>query len=111
MFPEPLCREADSQNGDRDNAVPFKPNTNVVYRCNGNATADLEVVVLVEGIDAVTSATIQIRHSYKDILFNHRHVNCVDVDPETGGAVVDFRRFHETKPVEPVCNKVAGGFY
>ena len=73
----------------------------------------MEVVVLVEGIDAVTSTTIQVRHSYKaeDIMFDHRHVNCVDVDPATGGAVIDFNRFHETAPVDPECNKVAGSFY
>ncbi|GMF27925.1 unnamed protein product [Phytophthora fragariaefolia] len=72
-----------------------------------------EVVVLVESIDAVTSATIQVRHSYKaeDIMSNHRHVNYVGVGPETGGAVIDFRRSHETKPVDPECNKVTGSFY
>ncbi|KAL4175422.1 hypothetical protein KRP22_000388 [Phytophthora ramorum] len=109
LFPEPLCREADAQSGDRDGAVNVNQTTNPQYW----AESQLEVVVLVEGIDAVTSATIQVRHSYKaeDIVFNHRHVNCVDVDPETGGAVIDFRRFHETKPVSPECNKVAGSFY
>ncbi|KAF1794162.1 hypothetical protein JG687_00000734 [Phytophthora cactorum] len=139
LFPEPLCREADAQSGDRDASVQVNQATNPVHntcRCTtGNAAmgdvhaatqpptieeikqywaeSQLEVVVLLEGIDAVTSATIQVRHSYKaeDILFNHRHVNCVDVDPETGGAVIDFRRFHETKPVDPECNKVAGSFY
>ncbi|KAG6576332.1 uncharacterized protein IUM83_17724 [Phytophthora cinnamomi] len=139
LFPEPLCREADAQSGDRDASVLVNQATNPVHntcRCaTGNAAmgdvhaatqpptideikqywaeSQLEVVVLVEGIDAVTSATIQVRHSYKaeDIMFNHRHVNCVDVDPETGGAVIDFRRFHETKPVDPECNKVAGSFY
>ncbi|RLN72153.1 hypothetical protein BBJ28_00014010 [Nothophytophthora sp. Chile5] len=168
LFPEPICREADAQSGDRDATVQVNRATNHVHntcRCaNGNAAngdnhaarqppsieeikqyweesqvchgpfglrygvvddgltawlvllldlVQLEVVVLVEGIDAVTSSTIQVRHSYKaeDIVFNHRHVNCVDVDPETGGAVVDFRRFHETQPVDPECNKVAGSFY
>ncbi|KAL3660986.1 hypothetical protein V7S43_014001 [Phytophthora oleae] len=139
LFPEPLCREADAQSGDRDSSVLVNQATNPVHnmcRCTtGNAAmgdvhaatqppsieeikqywaeSQLEIVVLVEGIDAVTSATIQVRHSYKaeDIMFNHRHVNCVDVDPETGGAVIDFRRFHETKPVDPECNKVAGSFY
>ncbi|RMX67695.1 hypothetical protein DD238_001467 [Peronospora effusa] len=132
LFPEPLCRAADAQSGDRDGTVQVKQTTTSAHnacRCtNGtiddvNATtpsstieeikqywaeSQLEVVVLVEGIDAVTSATIQVRHSYRaeDIIFNHRHVNCVDVDPETGGAVIDFRRFHETKPVDPECNKV-----
>ncbi|GMF56906.1 unnamed protein product [Phytophthora fragariaefolia] len=137
LFPEPLLREADAQSGDRDGTVQVNQATNPVHnscRCTtGNAAmgdvhaatqpptvdeikqywAESQVVVLVEGIDAVTSATIQVRHSYKaeDIMFNHRHVNCVDVDPETGGAVIDFRRFHETKPVDPECNKVAGSFY
>ncbi|KAF4321916.1 hypothetical protein JM18_003699 [Phytophthora kernoviae] len=139
LFPEPLCREADAQSGDRDGLIQVDQANNHVHnncRCKtGNAAmgdshaatqpptveeivkyweeSQLEVVVLVEGIDAVTSATIQVRHSYKaeDIVFNHRHVNCVDVDPETGGAVIDFRRFHETKPVDPECNKVAGSFY
>jgi hypothetical protein len=75
--------------------------------------SQLEIIVLVEGIDAVTSATIQVRHSYKveDILFDHRFENCVDVDPETGGAVVDFNRFHQTRPVDMECIKVAGAFY
>lgn len=69
--------------------------------------------MLVEGIDAVTSATIQVRHSYRadEILFDHSFVNCVDIDPETGGAVVDFLRFHETEPADPECIKVSGGFY
>ncbi|KAI9905170.1 hypothetical protein PsorP6_013503 [Peronosclerospora sorghi] len=142
LFPEPLCRAADVQSGDRDDAVPRSHTRSAVSnhntcRCKpGNAAQDkmqaaamqppsieeikqywaesqLEVVVLVEGLDAVTSATIQVRHSYKadDILFNHRHVNCVDVDPETGGAVIDFNRFHETQPVDPDCTKVAGSFY
>ncbi|CAH0480738.1 unnamed protein product [Peronospora belbahrii] len=139
LFPEPLCRAADAQSGDRDGTVQVKPTTTLTHnacRCTAsNGVADdaqsatqaltieeikqywaesqLEVVVLVEGIDAVTSATIQVRHSYKaeDIRFNHRHVNCVDVDPDTGGAVIDFRRFHETKAVDPECDKVAGSFY
>ncbi len=67
----------------------------------------MEIVVLVEGIDAVTSATIQVRHSFKleDVKFGHRFENCVDVDPATGGAVVDFKRFHETHAVDPDCVK------
>ncbi len=71
------------------------------------------MVVLLEGIDAVTSATIQVRHSFKpdEIEFDHRFENCVTVDPETGGALIDFKRFHETQPVAPECVKVAGAFY
>uniref|UniRef100_A0AAV1V587 Uncharacterized protein n=1 Tax=Peronospora matthiolae TaxID=2874970 RepID=A0AAV1V587_9STRA len=137
LFPEPLCREADAQSGDRDGSVQVATKSeHNTCRCVTNnvavsdvhaatepptieeikqywAECQMEVVVLVEGIDAVTSTTIQVRHSYKaeDITFNHRHVNCVDVDPATGGAVIDFNLFHETKPVDPECNKVAGSFY
>jgi hypothetical protein len=35
----------------------------------------------------------------------------VDINPESGGAVIDFLRFHETEPADPECVKVAGGFY
>lgn len=136
LFPEPLCREADAQSGDRDASETNKESVHLAHmtcRCGAEkastgdlpqlpsiediqqywAESQLEVVVLVEGIDAVTSTTIQVRHSYKaeDILFNHRHVNCVNVDPTTGGAVIDFNRFHETKPVDSECNKVAGSYY
>ena len=73
----------------------------------------MEVVVLVEGIDAVTSSTIQVRQSYKphEILFDHRFENCVDVDPRTGGAVIDFARFHQTHAVDPDTVKVCGACY
>ncbi|TDH67809.1 hypothetical protein CCR75_007204 [Bremia lactucae] len=136
LFPDPLCRESDAINGDRDATVPIRHTTEPVHntcRCAAGtgdmlaakqplsaqeiqqywAESQMEIVVLVEGIDAVTSATIQVRHSFKaeDIMFNHRFVNCVDVDPETGGAVIDFCRFHETKAVDPECNKVAGSCY
>ncbi|CAI5711315.1 unnamed protein product [Hyaloperonospora brassicae] len=137
LFPEPLCRAADAQTGDRDGSVQVVTKSeHNTCRCAGNnaaasdvhveaqlpsveeikqywAESQMEVVVLVEGIDAVTSTTIQVRHSYKaeDIMFDHRHVNCVDVDPATGGAVIDFNRFHKTAPVDPECNKVAGSFY
>ncbi|TYZ67809.1 hypothetical protein PybrP1_005619 [[Pythium] brassicae (nom. inval.)] len=137
LFPEVISRQADLDSGDRDGLVPLpaedKPKLCTPCTCvsapvmndpasHEAAVADIkdfwkdsqvEVVVLVEGIDAVTSSTIQVRHSYKaeEILFDRRFENCVDVDPVTGGAVVDFRRFHETHPVDPESTKVAGGFY
>ncbi|KAF0718491.1 Aste57867_1660 [Aphanomyces stellatus] len=62
----------------------------------------MEVIVLVEGIDAATSATTQVRHSYKpcDVLFNQQFVNCVFVEPETGAAIIDFNLFDATAPLD-----------
>ncbi|GLD96176.1 hypothetical protein PINS_up004854 [Pythium insidiosum] len=140
MFPDVQVRGIDLDNGDRDRSIPVDTTVNrICNRCrctepdaaaaaaseepthesqiqdiiNFWNESQLEIVVLLEGIDAVTSATIQVRHSYKieDILFDHRFENCVDVDPATGGAVVDFKRFHQTRPVDPECVKVAGAFY
>ncbi|TMW57588.1 hypothetical protein Poli38472_003513 [Pythium oligandrum] len=138
MFPEVMGRQADIDYGDRDGKVALDTTRpSVCNRCRcpiGEPTppvteqsheaiiediknywreSQLEVVVLVEGIDAVTSATIQVRHSYTadEIAFDQRFENCVDVDPETGGAVIDFKRFHETHPADPECVKVAGAFY
>ncbi|DAZ97592.1 TPA: hypothetical protein N0F65_002211 [Lagenidium giganteum] len=140
LFPEPMGRRADMENGDRDGLVAVDIDRRQPYcRCMCNSASNnapapatpmthreivedtlnywresqLEVIVLIEGIDAVTSATIQVRHSYKaeEILFDHRFENCVDVDPETGGAVIDFNRFHATTPVDAECVQVAGAYY
>lgn len=75
--------------------------------------ADMEIVVLVEGIDAATSATIQARHSYRreDILMDRAFENCVTRDSVTGEAVIDFSKFHETRPVDLSCANVRGSFH
>eukprot|EP00397_Hematodinium_sp_SG-2012_P024982 GEMP01026063.1.p1 GENE.GEMP01026063.1~~GEMP01026063.1.p1 ORF type:complete len:613 (+),score=92.57 GEMP01026063.1:74-1912(+) len=60
----------------------------------------LEVVCLLEGVEASTSATLQAKHSYtvKDIEWDRAFVPCVDLTPD-GGAKVNFSRFHQTVPV------------
>ncbi|CCI45652.1 unnamed protein product [Albugo candida] len=114
LFPEPLCRQADADNGDREcrERQRHKSDQSDIsdhdrIKTSSDAIGDmihhwkesqLEVIVLIEGIDAVTSSTIQVRQSYRqeDIVFNHQFENCVSICPKSGGAVIDFNRFHET---------------
>ena len=62
---------------------------------------EAELIVLVEGIDVMTSATLQARHSYthSDIVFNHTFGQCVTKSKSKkngkGGAVIDFSKFHD----------------
>ncbi|GJP47705.1 hypothetical protein CLOM_g6877 [Closterium sp. NIES-68] len=62
--------------------------------------ADIEFLVLIEGVDAPTSAKLQARHSYspRDIKFNHRFCTMVKRSP-SGIRRVDFTKFHDMQPV------------
>ncbi|CAI5494214.1 unnamed protein product [Closterium sp. Naga37s-1] len=62
--------------------------------------ADIEFLVLIEGVDAPTSAKLQARHSYSpcDIKFNHRFSTMVRRSP-SGIRRVDFTKFHDVQPV------------
>ncbi|GAX25930.1 potassium inwardly-rectifying channel subfamily J member 8 [Fistulifera solaris] len=62
----------------------------------------LEVIVLLEGIDALTGSMSQTQHSYtlENIVWDAQFVPCVRPDTNNnGGCVVDFAQFHETQPV------------
>lgn len=63
---------------------------------------DFEIVVLVEGIEPVTSSKLQARYSYaaEDIIANRAFKPCVSIGKE-GEAVIDFCKFHETVPIDP----------
>lgn len=84
--------------------------------------------MLVEGIDAATSSTLQARHSYRydEIEIDSVFENCVDhdVDGRAGKCarvltviskliplVIDFNRFHQTRKIEFPCTHVRGSFY
>jgi Inward rectifier potassium channel C-terminal domain len=56
---------------------------------------DLELIVIVEGMDELTGASIEARHSYTvdNVAWNRSFVSCTDAT-----ATVDFARFHETVP-------------
>lgn len=63
---------------------------------------DLEVIVLIEGTESVTSSKLQARFSYAadDIVVNQTFGPCVTIG-ENGEAVIDFEKFHKTVPIDP----------
>jgi hypothetical protein len=63
---------------------------------------DIEIVVLVEGVDASTSHLIQARHSYTidDVEFDKDFAPCV-FPRNKGGLLVDFTKFHDLVPAAP----------
>ena len=62
----------------------------------------VEVVAIVEGINAVTGGVMQSRYSFscKDIKWDMSFMNCVMEDND-GTAIVDFSLFHELQDAEP----------
>eukprot|EP00850_Spirogloea_muscicola_P007875 SM000041S15434 [mRNA] locus=s41:75330:79490:- [translate_table: standard] len=62
---------------------------------------DMEVLVLLEGVDASTSSKLQARHSYRpsDIRHNHRFCTMVTRQP-SGRRSVDFSKFHMVVPAK-----------
>lgn len=65
---------------------------------------ELEVVVIVEGIDTSTGSTVQCRSSYtlENMVWDHGIAPCVFKDPE-GKCVVDFAKFHDIIPAPSDC--------
>ena len=61
----------------------------------------LEVLCLVEGIESISSGTLQCRHSYSkdDILFDHEFEECVWEDDDGTGPTICFEKFHQVLPV------------
>lgn len=62
--------------------------------------SELEVIVVLEGIDPHTSSTFQARHSYtaQEIVFDQMFVPSLSVGRD-GRAVFDWNAFHEHQPV------------
>jgi hypothetical protein len=63
----------------------------------------VEIVVLVEGIDAPTSATVQARYSYcvSDTAWHHTFAPCVRENATArGGVTIDYDKLHDLVPVE-----------
>jgi hypothetical protein len=60
----------------------------------------LEVVVMVEGLEAQSACTFQARHSYTldDIVFDMWFEKCIVKDPKTGEITVDLNSFHALTP-------------
>jgi hypothetical protein len=102
-YPDPSQRLVDIENGNRDGgpsgvAPPYKKPTRAQIM-NHLRKTELEVVVILEGIDGSTSNTMQARHSYTDeeMAWDSTFDNCVT---HTGKrAIINFDRFHMLKPV------------
>jgi len=60
---------------------------------------EVEIVVLVEGTDELTSCPVQARHSYRydEIIWDHTFDTCVFRD-SSRGCMIDFNKFHSLKP-------------
>jgi hypothetical protein len=73
---------------------------------------NIEIVAVLEGIDATTNGAVQVRHSYKahDIEWDKAFAACVHEDlRQSGGAVVDFNLFHslvDTKADAPTAGHI-----
>lgn len=59
--------------------------------CLNRVLPQLEIVVLIEGADALTSSSVQARYSYthRDIVWDHTFASCVSVTDD-GCALVNF---------------------
>jgi inward rectifier potassium channel len=72
-----------------------------------NATASslaeegAEIVVTVAGLDETISRTVHARTSYltQEVLWNHRFAD-VFMQTEGGRLAIDYRRFHNTEPIQ-----------
>ena len=101
-FPDPTLRAIDVENGSRemkpDAPKPRRPTKEEIQ--HHLLQSELEILVVLEGIDGPTSATMQARHSYTrdDIRYDHGFVQCVGRN-ENGGALIDFDKFHQLQPV------------
>jgi len=82
--------------------LPAEPSASEVKREISRTldTRDIEIVVILEGVDATTSSSVQARHSYTadDIVWDHDFTDCVSSDAE--GVFIDFSLFHDIVPLE-----------
>ena len=66
------------------------------------ATEAVEIVVTVTGLDETMSQPVHARTSYlaHEVLWDHRFVD-VFTRTKDGRLAIDYRRFHDTEPLEP----------
>jgi inward rectifier potassium channel len=64
------------------------------------AAEELEVVVVLSGVDETFAQPIQARHSYlaSEILWDHNFVDIV-LELEDGRPAIDYSRFHDAEPI------------
>jgi len=63
---------------------------------------DVEIIVVMTGLDATSSSTVHARHVYDaaDIRFGHAFADVVTELPD-GSVRIDYRRFHDLRPMGP----------
>ncbi|KAH9125046.1 hypothetical protein AeMF1_004278, partial [Aphanomyces euteiches] len=100
-FPEPPQRAVDHDNGNRD----YNQASDVEQPTQDQIEqhlllSELEIVVILEGTDAMTGNTMQARYSYTphDLRWRHAFERCVSRDPVTQGPLIDFDKFHQVVP-------------
>ena len=99
MFPDVLQRDIDVRNGNRETRNAYKTFQHLLNKddlMDAWRLKMVEVVALIEGIDATTSCTIQARHSYTvdDMLWDCDFAPCVTAT-SVGSACIDFAKFHQ----------------
>eukprot|EP00043_Microstomoeca_roanoka_P011442 m.107770 g.107770 ORF g.107770 m.107770 type:complete len:464 (+) comp15197_c1_seq2:116-1507(+) len=101
LFPQPVARSADFENGAREAFGSREPRRVSRAEIEDKFRNDhIEILCLVEGVDAATSYTVQARHSYtlNDIVFDMQFAPCVSVD-HSGACVLDLHYFHDLLPL------------
>lgn len=110
-YPDPSMRQVDIDNGNRDGmpaanggARPYKDPTKAQIM-NHLRQSEVEVIVILEGIDSLTSNTMQARHSYthEELMWDATFERCVVKTAQ--GMSIDFDRFHSLKPAPPDADK------
>jgi inward rectifier potassium channel len=64
------------------------------------ATANVEIIVILTGMDETLSQTVHARHSFiaEEILWNHQFIDILG-QTAAGQRTIDFQKFHQVKPI------------
>lgn len=110
-----IDRKHETSNGMKDflktvyNSSALHTNENYNYRVRSKLEQEkimtqlfmhdrrVEIVAIVEGVDAASGGVVQARHSFTcdEIRWDKAYKPCVFEDKEDGSAVIDFSLFHE----------------
>ena len=105
LFRVVICRDDQSRNCPSQmdtSTLSLKPVITESALRNHIIGDDLEICVMIEGTESVTSNSLQARYSYTadDIEFNMTFRPCVSIN-EKKEAVIDFNKFQELLSLDP----------
>ncbi len=105
MLDLPLTRQRAMSLARAWNALHVIDATSPLYgeTADSLAAKEVELQVLVVGLDDITMQTVHGQHRYsaKDVLWGHRLADVLSETPD-GHMLLDLRRFHEVEPVRAV---------